>query len=84
MTSEEELLLITEECELHPVIDETTWVVNSGVSYHLTTNWKCFSSYKVGDHGVVKMGNEGACQIVGIGDVCLTTSIGCKLLLKEV
>ena len=30
------------------------------------------------------MGNEGSCRIVGIGDVCLTTSTACKLLLKDV
>ena len=83
-TSEELLLLITEESELHLVSDETTWVVDSGASYHLTPNRKCFSSYKAGDHNVVKMGNEGTCRIVGIGDMCLTTSIGCKLLLKDV
>ena len=70
-TSEEELLLITEESELHLVSDETTWVVDSGASYHLIPDRKCFSSYRAGDHGVVKMGNEGACRIVGIGDVCL-------------
>ena len=29
--SEEELMLITEENELHLVSDETTWVVDSGV-----------------------------------------------------
>ena len=33
--SEEELLLITEESELHLVIDESMWVVDSGASYHL-------------------------------------------------
>ena len=78
-TSEEELLLIIEECELHLVSDESTWVVDSGASYHLTPDWKCFSSYKVGDHGFFKMGNEGACQIVGIGDVWLTMSTQCQL-----
>ena len=30
------------------------------------------------------MGNERACKIVGIRDVCLTTSTGCRLLLREV
>ena len=30
------------------------------------------------------MGNEGASKIVSIGDICLETSIGCKLLLKNV
>ena len=83
-TSEEELLRITEESELHLVSDETTWVVDSRASYHLTPDQKCFSLYRTGDHGVVKMGNEGACRIVGIGDVCLTTSTGYKLLLKDV
>ena len=59
-------------------------MVDSRASYHLTPDRKCFSSYRVGDHGVVKMGNEGACRIVGIGDVCFTTSTGYKLLLKDV
>ena len=30
------------------------------------------------------MGNDGACRIVGIRDVCLLTSTGCKMVLKEV
>ena len=32
----------------------------------------------------MKMGNEGACQIVSIGDVCLVTSTGCNLVLRDV
>ena len=43
-TSEEELLLITEKRELHLDNDEITWVVDSGASYHLTPNRKCFTS----------------------------------------
>ena len=30
------------------------------------------------------MRNEGASKIVGIGDICVETSIDCKLLLKDV
>ena len=78
------MLLITEESELHLFIDETTWVVDFRASYHLTIDRKCFSSYRASDHGFVKMGNEGACHIVGIGDMSLMTSTGCKLLLKDV
>ena len=37
--------------------DETTWVVNVGATFHLTLDRKCFSSYIVGDHEFVKMGN---------------------------
>ena len=60
-TSEEELLLISEQSELNLVGDELTWVVDSGASFHLTLDRKCFSSYRADDHGFVKMGNEGAC-----------------------
>ena len=59
-------------------------MVESGASYHLTPDRKCFSSYKAGDHGFIKMENEGACRIIGIGDVWLTTSTGCSLLLRDV
>ena len=78
------MLLITEEIELHLGSDETMWLVDSRALYHLTLDRNCFSSYKARDHGFVKMGNEGACRIVGIGDVWLMTSTKCKLLLKDV
>ena len=51
--------------------DESTWVADSGALFHLTPNQKFFSPYRARDIGYVKMGNEGACRIVGIGDVCL-------------
>ena len=61
MTSEEEILLISKQNEVNFVSDETTWVVNSGVSFHLNPDQKCYSSYTAGDHGLVKMGSKGAC-----------------------
>ena len=45
VASEEELMLITEESELNLAGDEMTWVVDSGASFHLTPDQKCFSSY---------------------------------------
>ena len=77
-------MLITEESELNLDIDETMWVVDSGASFHLTEDQKCFSSYTAGDHSCVRMGNEGTCQIFDIGDVWLTISTECKSLLKAV
>ena len=38
VASEEELLLITEESELKLTGDEMTWVVDSGASFHLTSD----------------------------------------------
>ena len=32
----------------------------------------------------MKMGNDGACKIVGIGNVWLLISISCGMLLKDV
>jgi hypothetical protein len=43
-----------------------------------------FSSYTSGKFGWVKMGNEVECEIMGMGDIQLETSIECKLLLKDV
>ena len=61
MTSEEELLPITKESELHLVSDEMTWVVDSRALFNPTPDQKCFSLYKAGGHGFVKVGNEGSC-----------------------
>ena len=60
------------------------WVIDSGASFHITAHRDYFTSYINGDYGHVRMGNEGPSKIVGIGDICLETSVGCKLLLKYV
>ena len=51
--------LITEETGLHLVNDETTWVVNSGASFHLTPDHNCFSSYRAGEHVSSRWGMKG-------------------------
>ena len=65
---------------------EYSWVVDSSASFHLTPKRECFriSSYIADDYGYVKMGNYGESKFVGIGNVCLLTSTGCRLLLKDV
>ena len=63
---------------------ECSWVVDSGASFPLTPKPECFSSYTTSDYGYVKMGNDGACKIVGIENVCLLTSTECRLILKDV
>ena len=44
----------------------------------------CSPHTKAGDFGVVKMGNSSYSKIVGIGDVCIKTNVGCMLILKDV
>ncbi|KAA8515633.1 hypothetical protein F0562_018756 [Nyssa sinensis] len=71
-----------EEC-LH-VGNEIEWVIDTGASYHATYNKEFFTSYKAGDFGTVKIGNTIHSKIVGIGDVCISTSVGCTMTLRDV
>jgi hypothetical protein len=49
-----------------------------------TPNKEFFMMYKAGDFGTVKMGNTSHSCIAGIGDICLQTYMGCRLILKDV
>ena len=83
-TSEEELLLISEHICVNLANDLCTWIVDSGVSFHLTPKRECLTSYTTGDYNYVKMGNEDASKIIGVGKVCLPTSTSCRSLLNDV
>ena len=59
-------------------------MIDSGASMHTTSRMEFFTSYMVGDFGIVKMDNEGIAKVVDIGDVCLETNNGTRLALKHV
>ena len=59
-------------------------MVDTVASFHITARRDFFSSYTSGSFGWVRMGNEAKCEIVDMGYVELETSIGCKLVLKDV
>nr|AAR96002.1 retrotransposon-like protein [Musa acuminata] len=63
---------------------DNNWAIDSCVLFHVTSHGDFFRSYTVGDFGNVRMGNNGTYKIMGIGDICLETSIGSKLILKDV
>jgi hypothetical protein len=63
---------------------ETSWVIDSGASTHVTSQRDLFTSYTAGDFGIVKMGNNAVAKVVGIGDVCLEMTNGMKLVLRDV
>ena len=83
-TSEDEILFICEQAITNIAREECTWVIDSGASFHITPSRECFSTYTIEDHDYVKMGDNGECKIVAVRDVCLTTLIGCRLILKDV
>ena len=83
-TSEEEILFICEQASTNLASEECTWVINSGAPFHITPSRECFSTYTTMDYGGVKMQDSGECRILDIGNVCLTTSTDCRLILKDV
>lgn len=79
-----DVFLIGKDNYLNLADDGSYWIVDSGASFHFTPHGEFFSSYRNGDFGFVKMGNQVTSKIVGIGEISLITDTGCKLVLKEV
>ena len=77
-------MFISEQNQVNLTGNESTCVVDSSVSFHLIPNRECFSSYTTGDYDYVKLGNDGACRIIGIGNICMLTSTSYKMMLKDV
>ena len=82
--TQDEFLILLEGDAINVASHETSWVVDSGATTHATSQRDLFTTYTPGSYGSVKMGNDGVSQVVGIGDICLETSLGTKLLLKGV
>ncbi|KAG7553078.1 Zinc finger CCHC-type superfamily [Arabidopsis thaliana x Arabidopsis arenosa] len=81
--TDDQFLILLEDDAIN-VCQDTSWVVDSGATTHATSQRDLFSTYTPGSYGSVKMGNDGLAQVVGIGDICLETSIGTRLMLKDV
>ena len=71
-------------CDDKPKCHVNDWIIDSGASFHATSRGEIFTSYSSGDFGHVRMGNGSASKIIGIGDICLETNSGCRLMLREV
>ena len=72
----EEFHIIYEEDSVNLATQETSWVVDSGATIHVTSRREFFSSYTPGNFGDVRMGNEDSSKVTGKGDVCLETENG--------
>ncbi|KAK8934286.1 hypothetical protein KSP39_PZI015019 [Platanthera zijinensis] len=51
------------------ISDESSWILDSGATYHICPFREWFSSYKTLDGGVVTVGNNQACRTVGVGSI---------------
>ncbi|VFQ81624.1 unnamed protein product [Cuscuta campestris] len=83
-TTSSDLIVVSDNDLINVASDESSWVIDSGAAFHVTSRKDFFTSYTPGDYGVLKMGNDGRSQVVGIGVVVLETKTGMKLVLKNV
>jgi gag-polypeptide of LTR copia-type/GAG-pre-integrase domain/Zinc knuckle len=84
IASDEDVFIACDERFVNLTCHDSTWVVDSATSFHVTSRRDLFFSDKEEDYGVVRMRDNGVCKISGIGDVNVETSLGCKLTLKNV
>ena len=66
----DDLVLVTETNIINTVSDESSWGVDIDATSHVTPRKEFFTSFRYGDFGSLKMGNNGIEKVVGIGDVC--------------
>jgi len=59
--------LVHEFESVNLVDSSTSWVIDSGTSFHITSNRDLFTSYTLGDFGSVKMAHEGVTRCIGLG-----------------
>jgi len=77
--------LSVHEFEFANLIDSSTsWVIDSGASFHIIFRRDFFTSYTPDDFGSVKMAHEGVARCVSVRQVCLEMSNGSRLILKHV
>jgi len=60
------------------------WVLDSGCSYHMTPHKNWFTTYQTADGGRVLLGNNAACEVVGIGTVRIRMHDGVERTLTDV
>lgn len=81
---EEEVVIVQDDDYVNLACQDFAWVIDSGASYHVTLRREFFSTYTQGDFGRVRMGNDDASKIIGIGDIYIEINLGSMLLLKDV
>ena len=84
VTTTLDFLIVYDSDVVNFACQETNWVIDSSVSIHATHRKDFFTSYTSGEFGSVRMGNDGSAKAIGMEDVCLETSNGTMLILKNV
>ena len=61
-----------------------SWVLDSACSYHMTPKKDWFDTYKPYNSGMVQMGNDVTCPVIGIGTVKIKIFDGVVRVLTNV
>ena len=73
-------MIVYDENLINVACDDSSWVVDSGSSFHVTSRKDFFLIL----YSRLKMGNNDTSKVIGIGTVCLKTNNGTKLILKNI
>ena len=80
-TSSDVLLVVYDENLINVSYNETNWVVDSGVAFHVTSIREFFIFFSSHDFGFMKIGNDELSK-VGTGTISLETDSGSKVILE--
>ncbi|KAF7127171.1 hypothetical protein RHSIM_Rhsim11G0049900 [Rhododendron simsii] len=64
--SDGKLVVVCDESCINLVSQDTNWVIDSGVSFHVTSRADFFTSYNEGDFGCVRMRNQDVRHVLDI------------------
>ena len=60
------------------------WILDSGCSFYMCPNKGWFENYKQIDSGIVLLGNNKPCKVIGIGSLRIRMHDGIERVLKDV
>ncbi|KAG8370165.1 hypothetical protein BUALT_Bualt14G0088900 [Buddleja alternifolia] len=80
----EDLLFLRDYDTVNLAHDETTWVIDNGASIHVTYQRDIFTSYTPGKFEDVRTADHEVIECICVGEICLETSNGSKMVLKDV
>ncbi|MCH84154.1 acylamino-acid-releasing enzyme, partial [Trifolium medium] len=63
---------------------EKSWIMDSRCSYHICPRKEYFETLELKESGVVRLGNNKACKVQGMGTICLKMIDDRDFLLKKV
>ena len=78
---QDDLLFACDKDVINFVSQDTSWIVDSRATSHVTSRKDFFSSYTSVNSEVLKISNAGEVKVFCVGTVCLKTNVGSTYIL---